>query len=144
MVGLLRSRVARKRRDTNIGTIHSFSLYFVSRRFSRCSATEVHMYAGLILGYNTVCGERYLWLSTELVWWVVLRFRLTKLRLVAVKLHQTMNIDINSPSHYSLFAINAILFVNHGNHCALLSLSNEKAINWIKYLKGSSWIFFFC
>lgn len=41
--------------------------------------------------------RRTLPLSTELVWWVVLRFRPTKLRLVAVKLHQTTNIDINSP-----------------------------------------------
>lgn len=99
----LQERGATRTLERFIG--NSFSLYFVSRRFSRCSATAVHMYAGLILGYNTVCGERYRWLSTELVWCVVLRFRLTKLRLVAVKLHQTMNIDINSPSYYNLFAI---------------------------------------
>lgn len=62
----LQERGAARTLERFIG--NSFSLYFVSRRFTRCSATAVHMYAGLILGYNTVCGERYRWLSTELVW----------------------------------------------------------------------------
>lgn len=40
----LQERGATRTLERFIG--NSFSLYFVSRRFSRCSATAVHMYAG--------------------------------------------------------------------------------------------------